>query len=141
MLLLNSLCFSCLEKLITKFRVFPVPWPSWFSLSKNDTTLYTKHSGSPQLFNLHFLKICTQIIQSTTVNWSPSTFKILLQINRGANLRVQFSIRSQCSVSREIVRIKHSAELSECRIKHSQLYLAKETDSHLGLQCLEPDPF
>ena len=26
-LYLNSLCFPCLEKLITKFPVFPVPWP------------------------------------------------------------------------------------------------------------------
>ena len=26
-LCLNSLCFSCLEKVITKFPVFPVPWP------------------------------------------------------------------------------------------------------------------
>ena len=33
-------------------------------------------------------------------------------INRGAELRVHFNIGSQCSVSREILRIKHSAELS-----------------------------
>ena len=26
---LNSLCFPCLEKVITKFPVFPVPWPPW----------------------------------------------------------------------------------------------------------------
>ena len=28
-LYLNSLCFPCLEKLITKFPVFPGPWPTW----------------------------------------------------------------------------------------------------------------
>ena len=26
---LNSLYFPCLEKLTTKFPVFPVPWPPW----------------------------------------------------------------------------------------------------------------
>ena len=25
----NSLCFPCLEKVRTKFPVFPVPWPPW----------------------------------------------------------------------------------------------------------------
>ena len=28
-LYLNSLCFPCLEKVITKFSIFPVPWPPW----------------------------------------------------------------------------------------------------------------
>ena len=31
-LYLNSLCFPCLEKVLTKFPVFPVPWPPCGSL-------------------------------------------------------------------------------------------------------------
>ena len=32
----NSLCFTCLEKVRTKFPVFPVPWPpcKWFIYEK-----------------------------------------------------------------------------------------------------------
>ena len=53
--------------------------------------------------------------------------QIFEQINRGDELRVPFNIGSQLSVSREIVRIKRSVELSAERIKHSQLYsLARE---------------
>ena len=33
-LYLNSLCFPCLEKVITRFPVFPVPWPPWVTFWK-----------------------------------------------------------------------------------------------------------
>ena len=49
------------------------------------------------------------VIQLTTVNSSPAKFKFVVQIKQGAELRVHFNIESQWSVSREIVRIKHSA--------------------------------
>ena len=42
-------------------------------------------------------------VQSTTVNSSPSKFKFFVRINRGAELKVYFSIGSQWSMSREIV--------------------------------------
>ena len=39
----NSLCFPCLEKVRTKFPVFPVPWPPCFSffVGKHSLILFT----------------------------------------------------------------------------------------------------
>ena len=37
----NSLCFPCLEKVRTKFPVFPVPWPT--SLSVSVTIQHERH--------------------------------------------------------------------------------------------------
>ena len=51
-------------------------------------------------------------IQATTVNSVPSEFRKTVRIIQSAELTVLFNIGSQWSVSREIVRIKHSAELS-----------------------------
>ena len=54
---LNSLCFPCLEKMLTKFPVFPVPWPpcitfaTFESLDCNCTYFVTSQQG------LYFLVI------------------------------------------------------------------------------------
>ena len=48
----------------------------------------------------------------TTLNSSPSEYRQTVQIIRSAKLTVLFNIGSQWSVSREIVRIKCSDELS-----------------------------
>ena len=57
-------------------------------------------------------------LDETTALWSysqlrlirhPQKFRFSVRINQDAELRVHFNIGSQWSVSREIVRIKHSA--------------------------------
>ena len=62
-------------------------------------------------------------VQSTTLTSSPSEYNFFARIKRGDELRVAFNIGSQWSVSREIVRIKHSVELSIWQIKRSELYI------------------
>ena len=74
--------------------------------------------------------IYQQSVQSTTVNSLTSKFNFFVRINQGAELRVHLNIGSQWSVSREIVRIKHSAELSLCRINRSRLYLCQLENSN-----------
>ena len=61
-------------------------------------------------------------IQSTMFNSSLSEYNFFVRINHGNELRVPFNMGSQWSVSRGIVRIKCSDELSVRWIKRSPLY-------------------
>ena len=59
LILLNSLCFPCLEKLTAKFPVFPVPWPPCkgfvaLYVKKDETSTYSLWSQSA-VFNLQLL--------------------------------------------------------------------------------------
>ena len=62
------------------------------------------------------------IIQSTMLNSSPSEYNFFVRINRGDELRIPFNIGCQWNLSREIVQIKCSDELSVRQIKRSRLY-------------------
>ena len=78
-LYLNSLCFPCLEKLITKFPVFPVPWPA--TLPVFSTILWNQQfcprsqvflTGYICLFNCKFNAVankvsCTQILCTDSI--------------------------------------------------------------------------
>ena len=55
---------------------------------------------------------------------------------QGAELRVHFNIGCQWSVSRETVRIKHSAQLSGWRINHSRLYMNMNSWRSILCRCV-----
>ena len=69
-------------------------------------------------------------IQLTTINSAPLEFgKTVRIISAKLTILFKLNLVSQWSVSREIVRLQHSAELREWRIKHSQLYHLSKCDN------------
>ena len=81
---------------------------------------------------------CKLIYSQLLLIRHPQNSKYVVQINRGAELRIHFSTGSQWSVSSEIVRIKHSAELTavdycflSVQSNSNQIYLARKLSPSL----------
>ena len=68
-------------------------------------------------------------VEPTTVNFSPSKFRVFVRINQVAKLKVHFIIGSQWSVPREIVRIKYIA-IVDCNLW--KLAITSDPDGLVG---------
>ena len=84
-LYLNSLCFPCLEKLITKFPVFPVPWPPWYHLKEFCRYYYDKFQGQ------HAFKECLRA--SKVRYYAPNTSSCGIHFSNGKVLRSTHILR------------------------------------------------
>ena len=101
----NSLCFPCLEKVRTKFPVFPVPWPPCtMNVAEQFEKIQVKFSRIVNTMSMTFaLKICfdspkrvfwTGYLKNTTRTISGSSF--ILQIySIIISLFVRQELRSQ----------------------------------------------
>ena len=131
----NSLCFPCLEKVRTKFPVFPVPWPPWTSVrfelptywsSARHDNHYTKDQTVSWRQRKAFNSVQSHLTGSSWIQLIDLTKQIQNKEGKCDNLQIDYMRVLQGCQSITLLNIfLVSLRLSRSKKSHALLILAK----------------